>query len=357
MASKLEMDNHTSQAQALSTQDISFMTDSYMEDITSLFGDGKSQTSSIMYRMRISIGMIGLLSNALVVFVIGSSKSLRKTNTNRFIIHQSVCDGLVAVSLIFSTIFEDATRELSGISDLLYCRLWLTKVLLWGTLVTSTYNLIAMTLERYFSIVHPILHKMNWSTKSFVLLVCASWILGLGYNLAYMVPTTILRDGSCALYNYWPSAEIQKGQGIFTIVFQFFIPLAILMFCYIRMALVLKNRISPSSDESAKISNNMARARRNIIKTLAMIAVSFVVCWIWNQIIYLLFNLGYPVDFQSNFYHFTVIAVFINCCINPFIYMIKYEQFQRKIFRLRESCGKPNGTAVNGERSQTAIAT
>jgi len=40
-----------------------------------------------------------------------------------------------------------------------------------------------------------------------------------------------------------------------------------------------------------------------------------------------MFYLDYPlIDFTSAFYNFTVIMVFLNCCVNPVIYSIKYEQ-------------------------------
>lgn len=46
-----------------------------------------------------------------------------------------------------------------------------------------------------------------------------------------------------------------------------------------------------------------------------------------DHIHYLMFYLDYPyIDFTSAFYNFTVIMVFLNCCVNPVIYSIKYEQ-------------------------------
>jgi len=71
----------------------------------------------------------------------------------------------------------------------------------------------------------------------------------------------------------------------------------------------------------------MARARSNVVKTLATVAFFFIFCWTWNQTYYLMFYLDYPlIDFTSAFYNFTVIMVFLNCCVNPVIYSIKYEQ-------------------------------
>ena len=43
-------------------------------------------------------------------------------------------------------------------------------------------------------------------------------------------------------------------------------------------------------------------------------------------------NLGYPYcDFTSNFYNFTVIMVFVSCCVNPVIYSVNYAPFQRGV--------------------------
>lgn len=70
----------------------------------------------------------------------------------------------------------------------------------------------------------------------------------------------------------------------------------------------------------------MARARSNVIKTLALVAFFFIFCWSWNQIYYLLYNFGLDVSFTSRFYNFTVIMVYVSCCVNPVVYTVKYEQ-------------------------------
>ena len=76
-------------------------------------------------------------------------------------------------------------------------------------------------------------------------------------------------------------------------------------------------------------SDDVVHARTNVIKTLATVSVFFVFCWAWNQTYYLMYYLGYEhVDFTSAFYNFTVIMVFLNCCVNPLIYSIRYDQVQ-----------------------------
>jgi len=45
------------------------------------------------------------------------------------------------------------------------------------------------------------------------------------------------------------------------------------------------------------------------------------------------------VAFVSWFYHFTVVLVFTNSCVNPFIYSAKYREFQDGVRRLMSKLG------------------
>ena len=78
-------------------------------------------------------------------------------------------------------------------------------------------------------------------------------------------------------------------------------------------------------------SNMKMRAKRNVIKTMLIVSIGFIICNSWNQWFFFLYNLDIfqASAFNSNFYHFSVVAMFANCCINPFIYAAKYEEFQK----------------------------
>ena len=52
-----------------------------------------------------------------------------------------------------------------------------------------------------------------------------------------------------------------------------------------------------------------------------------------------MYNLGYALDYNGTYYQFTVLMVFLNCTINPFIYLIKYKDYQ-KAFRRFFRCEK-----------------
>ena len=148
---------------------------------------------------------------------------------------------------------------------------------------------------------------------------------------------------------------MKKAFGILVIFFQLFIPFIILVFCYGNITWMLSRRINTDMTDTNVDNNGVSSecqspthvsssgkrkqladvhkdkfqlARRNTIKTLLIVDCCFIVCWSQNQVLYLMFNLGYNLDWNSGYYHFTVLMVFVNCTVNPFIYLIKYQDFQ-----------------------------
>ena len=68
---------------------------------------------------------------------------------------QSAIDFFASVILLISSLtLEDTTKvRREGILGQLECRLWNTEFFLWALFFASTWNIVAMTIERYVSIV------------------------------------------------------------------------------------------------------------------------------------------------------------------------------------------------------------
>ena len=279
------------------------------------------------------IGGLGLFGNGFVIVVILSGRAMRKQFTNGYIINQSVVDALGGLCLIFSTAFENDGRRFETILDEIYCRIWLTKVLMWCCFLSSTYNLIALTFERYLAVVHPVWHKTKLTKGKVIASMAFVWMFGPAYNLLYTVPAAgITEDGECTAYTIWPNVLTQRAVGVLTILIQFLLPLFLLVYFYSKMIFVLRQRVAPEAGGGAgdRRKDTMAGARKNILKTLAIVACCFVFCWIWNQVYFLLYNLGMKgLGFTNWFHSISVSLVFVNCCINPLIYIAKYEQFKK----------------------------
>ena len=56
------------------------------------------------------------------------------------------------------------------------------------------------------------------------------------------------------------------------------------------------------------------RAKKNVLKTLAVVSLCFAVCLGPNQIYYFLFNVGIPLSFSSPFFDFSVYMMVTELC-------------------------------------------
>ena len=160
-----------------------------------------------------------------------------------------------------------------------------------------------------------------------------------------LIPWFQVVSGRCLAYAFWPSALFNSTFGVSVIFILFVIPLIILMYCYGRIVWVLTSRIdaelvtSPQGNSSdnkmqTNIRDKFQLARQNTIKTFLLVGLCFIICWSNDQIFFLMFNLGYDVDFNGIYYKFGVLMVFLNCTINPLIYLIKYRDFQHALKEL-----------------------
>ena len=161
-------------------------------------------------------------------------------------------------------------------------------------------------------------------------------------------------DGYCRAVTYWPSDAVKTAFGIALMSIQFFIPVLVLIICYGQIIWVLTRRINTdlmknksmvaSSDNVCDSTVNTTTAqvvdsgkekfqlaRRNTIKTLLIVGLCFIICWSQNQIIYFMYNCGYNVKFNTVYFDFTILMVFVICTVNPFIYLIKYKDYQEAL--------------------------
>ena len=154
------------------------------------------------------------------------------------------------------------------------------------------------------------------------------------------------------VYAFWPSLLFSSLFGVFLITIQFIIPFIILIYCYGRIVWILSRRIDSNLQTSDMQTEKFLLARKNTIKTFLLVGLCFIICWSNNQVYYLMYNLGYNADWNGIYFQFTVLMVFLNCTVNPFIYLIKYQDYQSALKELF-GCGKKK----HGEESEIKHST
>ena len=296
------------------------------------------------------LGTIGIIGNGLVLVVMIGTRELR-TITNLFIVNQSVIDMVTSVLLLASYVAPRPALPSQEWAAVFVCSVWNSGYVFWGTLITSTFNLVMVTVERYFAVVHPISYRRMFSYRRASGMVCIPWLLGFGYE-TYWVAVNRYSDGQCIIQ--YDSFFVQAFLGVISCTIQFIIPLAIMAFVYISIAKALRqrvediptyppdpNRSSGNPDQPTQQTNYRIKARKNVIKTLIVVSITYAICLTPNTLTYLYFNLGGELNFDGHLFYFTVYLAFMNMCVNPFIYTFKYHKFQkglRKLFGIKR-CG------------------
>ena len=82
-----------------------------------------------------------------------------------------------------------------------------------------------------------------------------------------------------------------------------------------------------SEKQRSTLETQNEKAKKNVAKTLAIVTACYFICWMPSKI-YLILNVTGVASTYSAIYGFTVILTFINCCINPMIYIGKYDAFR-----------------------------
>ena len=142
-----------------------------------------------------------------------------------------------------------------------------------------------------------------------------------------------LIEDNCLFLAFWPSSTFQTAFSVFVLFLEFIIPLAILVYCYGRILWTIKKRIGSNMSKENTQTAKFELARNNVIKTLLIVVFFLFICYLGIEVLFIFFNLGFEVDWNSGYYKFTTIMVFLNCTINPFIYLINYKDFQKALMR------------------------
>ena len=108
----------------------------------------------------IVLGLVGLVANLFSAIVFSQHKPLRQRIPNYFLLNQSILDLGAGFFLVLDIIlfYHHSTF---GFLFLCYCYLIDSHLIYYSLFMASIWNLAALSVERYFEVVHPILHKLS----------------------------------------------------------------------------------------------------------------------------------------------------------------------------------------------------
>ena len=155
--------------------------------------------------------------------------------------------------------------------------------------------------------------------------------------LAFVPVTTRIENGICIngivrlnhtfLFSYYYSPHC------FTLALM--IPLLIMVFCYTRMFLALRESMKMTSTLQNKQdkSSGMHKTRLaqlNIFETCLIMTCIFLICWSTIETALLLYMIDYYPDLSSDHYTIGRFFILLNSGLNPYVYALRYRDFKKQ---------------------------
>nr|XP_054774676.1 galanin receptor 2a-like [Lytechinus pictus] len=303
-------------------------------------------STTIVY---VLFGVFGIIGNGLVLLVIARVGDLQSI-TNLFIANQSLIDLCTSVILIANYVLPlpSLPKDRPGLATFI-CRYWYSRYPFWSLIVASSLNLVLMTLERFCAVFYPIRFRQHTNYKLLKFIAFLPWAIGFLFQLSSGYFTSF--DGNDCIQSFFSHPAFKNVFQPVAVTLEFILPVVVMVVVYTGIFIRLRNdgmrafnhstrgekKPDPKiGSQQPRIADYRSRARRNIIKTLLMVSVFFIVCWSTNMVLLFIFNCcGGGVDLNSLLYKISVILGFGNMWINPFIYSFQYRWFQkglRKVF-------------------------
>jgi len=308
------------------------------------------------------IGVVGTAANALILYAMVASGQHKK---QVLIFNQNALDCVTCFFLVVIFAVKLCNVHLIGTRGYWLCMLLLSENLIWSPSTGSTVNLAAITIERYVKVVHPA-WKKKWLRKWMIYVASAfAWIFGIALATGVTFSTTDVVDGMCYAQVFWESDAAEMAYGIWYFLSFEVIILAIFIFCYWRIMVVIRRQAKVMSSHkeagpSTAHHHQSSQIQSSIIKTMVIVSGLFVISWTPINVYYFLMVNEAEITLLENSYYVVLFIAFLYICTNPFIYAVKFEPVKRVLLRLipcNKNSVQPTETIEMGSSHAAATGT
>ncbi|XP_028324240.1 melanopsin-A-like [Gouania willdenowi] len=284
----------------------------------------------------LAIGVTGMAGNFLVIYAFSRSRSLRSP-ANMFIINLALTDLLMCVTQ--SPVFFISSINRRWIFGERACELYAFCGALFGICSMITLTIIAV--DRYFVITRPLTSIGVLSRKRALLVLVAAWIYSLGWSLppffgwsAY-VPEGLLTSCSWDYMTFTPSV---RAYTMLLFIFVFFLPLFIIIFCYIFIFRAIRatnqavSKISGGGRDSLRSFQRLQNEWK-MAKIALIIILLYVFSWSPYSAVALTAFAGYADMLTPYMNSVPAVIAKASAIHNPIIYAITHPKYRLTLVR------------------------
>uniref|UniRef100_A0A4W5P3N1 Gastrin/cholecystokinin type B receptor n=1 Tax=Hucho hucho TaxID=62062 RepID=A0A4W5P3N1_9TELE len=345
------------------------------------------------------IFLVSVLGNSLIIAVLVRNRHMR-TVTNLFLLSLAASDLMLCLFCMPFTLIPNLMRDFVFGSGICKVAMYFMGI----SVSVSTFNLVAISLERYSAICNPLTSR-TWQTKSHAAkVISATWVVSFLLMLPYPISSTLVpftrvnnsTGNMCRLV--WPSDVIQQSWYVSLLLLLFLVPGIMMMTAYGLISLELyrgiqfemtnrkSSRDRQCSTDSIKPGDNdgcylqptkkgelahlqnstgsakstLSRvcsnsstsnlmAKKRVIRMLLVIVCLFFLCWTPVFAV----NAWRAFDRRSadkllsgapiSFIH---LLSYTSACVNPIIYCFMNNRFRQGILSTFTCCSCPKGGGV-----------
>lgn len=265
-------------------------------------------------------GIITVCGNLLVLIAIFRTPSLREAS---YVFIGSLAAADLTIGLVMNPIYAAIVGQ--SITDTTH-PLNVAEHYLWiHTVITTTFNLAGMSVEKYIAVIYPLHYPQVVTTHRTVIAVIAIWCL----SLLFM----------CA------RAFISKAHDIETLwiahsIIAIAIPLCVINVCYFHILKAIRRqqrRINLQPNVLALEQNQRSQTRTKAAWTMAIVIFLTVLFWTPNIVMTILNFFAESECARVHIFRVWVwcaSVAFISSAINPFVYSIRMRDFRTAIRRI-----------------------
>ena len=227
--------------------------------------------------------------------------------------------------------FKDLDSIPEGIAIDIFCKIWYSNSLFLSLSTSSGYNLLVLTIERYLAITRPFSYNENNIRNKLWFVIPTVWISGFIFVLPDVFLYKIENEYCVYTAGSWNMRDALLLYFYFAVV-GFLFPGIMMIILYLKMANVLiqQRKVQHTIKTSTTTSDTLAEAQQNILITCFILVALYLSCWLWTEMVMLLY-LSEITEFSVTMYHISTSLLLFNSAINPFIYTIRYKEFQHHI--------------------------
>ena len=296
------------------------------------------------------ITVLGLVGNALVIFVVLSNQQMRST-TNILIVSLAFADLFFIVFCVpFTATGYALTTWPFGV---IWCKI--VQYFMFVCAYVSIYSLVLMSLDRYLAVVHPISSMSIRTQLNTYVVVFITWMIILLGHIPLLLQYGIFEyqyyvedRSTCINLKNLDHPKVRKLFYASFFVFGYLLPLSLICVLYGFMLKRLLYGVVPGGSQRAE----SIRSKKRVTRMVVIVVVIFALCWLPIQIIFMVQNFGvFEDDIGSIAIQFAANCLaYMNSCVNPILYAFLSENFRRSFKKLL-CCGSVQYTKFEYEKT------